>query len=114
MDTLPGACSAKQSGERFKKEAELLWRFCWGSAQVCEEQKAKYCINDGSNNFRFVRNTAHHYHELAPEVRAALGAKEELGDFWVSRFPYLLTSMHAAMKRFSQDTNCARIKHFYQ
>ena len=77
-------------------------------------QKAQYCINGGSNNYRFVRNTAHHYHELAPEVRAALGAKEELGDFWVSRFPCLLTSVHAAMKRFNRDTNCARINHFYQ
>ena len=83
-------------------------------------QKAQHRIKDASIMTliaypnRFVRNTYHHYHELAPEVRAALGPKEELGNFWVSRFPCLLTSVHAAMKRFSQDTNCARINHFYQ
>ena len=36
---------------------------------------------------RFVRNMAHHYHTLAPEVRLALGPMEELGNYWVSTFP---------------------------
>ena len=62
---------------------------------------------------RFVRNMANHYHELAPEVRMALGPREELGNFWVSTFPLLLQDVHAAMHQFCRDTNCARIKHFY-
>ena len=62
---------------------------------------------------RFVRNMAHHYHELAPEVRTALGPREELGNFWVSSFPLLLPHVHAAMHQFARDTNCARIKQFY-
>ena len=62
---------------------------------------------------RFVRNLAHHYYELAPEVRTALGPREELGNFWVSAFPLLLPRVHAAMSQFTRDTNCARIKPFY-
>ena len=62
---------------------------------------------------RFIRNMAHHFYELAPEVRTALGPREELGDFWVSTFPLLLPDVHAAMQQFSRDTNCTRIKHFY-
>ena len=61
---------------------------------------------------RFIRNIAHHYHELAPEVKAALGSRDELGDFWVSTFPLLLP-VYAAMQQFSRDTNCTRIKLFY-
>ena len=62
---------------------------------------------------RFVRNLAHHYQPLSPEVRAALGPREELGNFWVSTFPLLLPHVHAAIRQFARDTNCARIKHFY-
>ena len=62
---------------------------------------------------RLIRNLAHHYHELAPEVRAALGPREDLGNFWVSNFPQLLPEVHAAMQPFCKDTNCVRINHFY-
>ena len=62
---------------------------------------------------RLIRNLAHHYHELAPEVRAALGPREDLGNFWVSNFPQLLPEVHAAMQPFCRDTNCARINPFY-
>ena len=63
--------------------------------------------------FRFVRNTAHHYHTLSPEVKLALGPMEELGNFWVSTFPLLLPAVYAAMKPFRKDTNCSRINGFY-
>ena len=62
---------------------------------------------------RFVRNMAHHYHELAPEVRTDLGPREELGNFWVSTFPLLLPDVYAAMKPFRKETNCSRISGFY-
>ena len=62
---------------------------------------------------RLIRNLAHHYHELAPEVRAALGPREDLGNFWVSNFPQLLPEVHAAMQPFSRDNNCVRINQFY-
>ena len=62
---------------------------------------------------RFVRNMAHHYHTLAPEVRLALGPMEELGNYWVSTFPTLLPHVYAAMKPFRRDTNCSRISGFY-
>ena len=60
-----------------------------------------------------MRNLSHHYHELAPEVKKALGPREELGNFWVSSFPLLLPDVHVAMQQFNRDTNCARIKKFY-
>ena len=62
---------------------------------------------------RFARNIAHHYHPLAPEVRAALGPFESLGNFWVSTFPLLLPHLHQAMHQFRMDTNCSRIRNFY-
>ena len=68
------------------------------------------CVRD---LLRVVRNLAHHYYELAPEVRAALGSREGLGDFWVSTFPHLLRHTYAAMEPFMGATNCARIAGFY-
>ena len=62
---------------------------------------------------RFARNIAHHYHPLAPEVRAALGPFENLGNFWVATFPLLLPHLHQAMHQFRMDTNCSRIRNFY-
>ena len=62
---------------------------------------------------RFLRNTAHHYHTLGPEVKFALGPMDELGNFWVSTFPLLLPGVYAAMKPFRRDTNCSRISGFY-
>ena len=76
-------------------------------------KRRSYCGSSVGDLLRFVRNTAHHYHELAPEVRAALGPKEELGNFWVSQFHLLLPSVHRAMRSFCKDTNCARIEKFY-
>ena len=62
---------------------------------------------------RFARNMAHHYHPLAPEVRAALGSIENLGNFWVATFPLLLPHLHQAMHQFRRDNNCTRIRSFY-
>ena len=76
-------------------------------------KRRSYCGSSVGDLLRFVRNTAHHYHELAPDVRAALGPKEELGNFWVSQFSLLLPSVHRAMRKFCKDTNCARIEKFY-
>ena len=66
-----------------------------------------------SDLLRFIRNMAHHYYELAPEVRSALGPREELGNYWVSTFPLLLPYLHQAMHQFRMDTNCSRIRNFY-
>ena len=76
-------------------------------------KRRSYSSSSVVDLLRFIRNMAHHYHELAPEVRAALGPREDLGNFWVSTFPLLLPDVHAAMHPFSRDTNCSRIKHFY-
>ena len=62
---------------------------------------------------RFARNMTHHYHPLAPEVRAALGPFENLGNFWVATFPLLLPHLHQVMHQFRRDTNCTRIRSFY-
>ena len=76
-------------------------------------KRRSYSGNSVSDLLRFVRNMAHHYYELAPEVKTALGPRKELGNFWVSTFPLLLPDVHAAMHQFAKDTNCARIKTFF-
>ena len=76
-------------------------------------KRRAYSGNSLADLLRFIRNLAHHYHELAPEVRTALGPREELGNFWVSTFPLLLPHLHQAMDKFKGDTNCARIRSFY-
>ena len=77
------------------------------------KKRRSYSGTSVTDLLRFVRNMAHHYYELAPEVKMALGPREDLGNFWVSAFPILLSDMHAAMQPFSRDTNCARIQLFY-
>ena len=94
--------------QRRKEDATLALTDGGGTADVNEDSGTSIV-----DLLRFIRNVAHHYHELAPEVRMAIGPREELGNFWVSTFPLLLTRVHAAMHQFARDTNCARIKQFY-
>ena len=76
-------------------------------------KRRSYSGNSVVDLLRFVRNMAHHFYELAPEVRMALGSREELGNYWISTFPLLLPDVHAAMQPFSWDTICSRIRIFY-
>ena len=76
-------------------------------------KRRTYSANSVVDLVRFARNMAHHYHPLAPDVRAALGPFEDLGNFWVSTFPLLLPHLHQPMHKFRGDTNCARIRSFY-
>ena len=76
-------------------------------------KRRTYSTNSVVDLLRFARNMAHHYHPLAPDVRAALGPFEDLGNFWVSTFPLLLPHLHQAMHKFRGDSNCARIRSFY-
>ncbi|NXQ92255.1 ERN1 endoribonuclease, partial [Nyctibius grandis] len=48
---------------------------------------------------RAMRNKKHHYHELPPDVRAALGSVPDgFVQYFTSRFPRLLLHTHAAMR----------------
>ncbi|NXL29725.1 ERN1 endoribonuclease, partial [Glaucidium brasilianum] len=48
---------------------------------------------------RAMRNKKHHYHELPPDVRAALGSVPEgFVQYFTSRFPRLLLHTHGAMR----------------
>ena len=73
-------------------------------------KRRKYSGDSLVDLLRFVRNLASHFYPLAPEVRAALGAKANLGMFWVSTFPQLLPHLYQAMQGFKGDE---RIKRFY-
>ena len=77
------------------------------------KKRRSYSPTSLTDLLRFARNLAHHYHPLAPEVRAALGPFENLGNFWASTFPLLLPHLHQAMHKFKGDANCARIRSFY-
>ena len=97
-------------GKSWKKNLDPLI-----AKKVEIDSKKRRCYDDTSTKdlLRLVRNLAHHHHELAPEIKAILGPAEDLGHFWTSTFPSLLSSVHAAMAAFKADTNCARIKGFY-
>ncbi|XP_055543489.1 serine/threonine-protein kinase/endoribonuclease IRE1 [Wyeomyia smithii] len=53
---------------------------------------------------RAVRNKKHHYHELTPEVQQALGTiPQDFTDYWISRFPRLLSHAYHALAENSQE-----------
>ena len=112
----------KQHMEAVEKDGGLVIGDSWilTLAPVLREKvkrdsnkRRSYSSTSVVDLLRFARNMAHHYHPLAPEVRAALGPFENLGNFWVSTFPLLLPHLHQAMDKFRGDTNCLRIRSFY-
>ncbi|XP_053692235.1 serine/threonine-protein kinase/endoribonuclease IRE1 [Sabethes cyaneus] len=53
---------------------------------------------------RAVRNKKHHYHELTPEAQQALGTiPQAFTDYWISRFPRLLSHAYHALAENSQE-----------
>lgn len=53
---------------------------------------------------RAIRNKKHHYHELTPEVQQALGTiPQAFTDYWIDRFPRLLSHAHHALAENSQE-----------
>ena len=112
----------RQHMEAVEKDSSLVIGNSWilKLAPVLREKverdskkRRSYSPTSITDLLRFARNLAHHYYPLAPEVRAALGPFENLGDFWASTFSLLLPHLHQAMYHFRGDTNCARIKTFY-
>ena len=80
---------------------------------IDSKKRRTYYTTEVKDLLRVIRNLAHHFHELAPDVQAALGPVDDLADFWTSTFPLLLPSVYHAMAPFKGDTNCARIKMYY-
>ena len=112
----------KKHMEAVEKDGEVVISNSWilTLAPVLREKverdsrkRRSYSPTSVIDLLRFARNLAHHYHPLAPEVRAALGPFENLGNFWASTFPLLLPHLHQAMDKFRGDTNCVRIRSFY-
>lgn len=60
---------------------------------------------------RAVRNKKNHYRELTPEVRRSLGEiPEKFTEYWLSRFPSLLSHVWCAMQHFRDE---ASLKQYY-
>ena len=80
---------------------------------IDSKKRRPYDAESAKHLLRLIRNLSHHYNELAPNVKAALGPVDTLADFWPSTFPLLLPRVYSAMLPFKADTNCARIHMFY-
>uniref|UniRef100_A0A2M4A0B0 non-specific serine/threonine protein kinase n=1 Tax=Anopheles triannulatus TaxID=58253 RepID=A0A2M4A0B0_9DIPT len=60
---------------------------------------------------RALRNKKHHYHELSPEMQRALGTiPHEFTDYWISRFPRLLSHSYHALADNSREPI---FRHYY-
>lgn len=54
-----------------------------------------------------------HYRELAPAAQKSLGCiPEEFTEYWLSRFPHLLTHVWCAMQQFRTETTLKTYYHY--
>ncbi|KAG7210888.1 hypothetical protein KM043_012369 [Ampulex compressa] len=60
---------------------------------------------------RALRNKKHHYRELSPEAQETLGEiPEKFAEYWLSRFPSLLSHVWSAMQAFRTEPG---LRHYY-
>ncbi|KAK0161952.1 hypothetical protein PV327_008347 [Microctonus hyperodae] len=81
------------------------WRLCIDLEVANDLRKYRSYRGESVRDLlRALRNKKHHYRELTPEAQASLGEiPGKFTEYWLSRFPHLLSHSWCAIQRFRRE-----------
>lgn len=87
------------------KVVQSDWRLCIDLEVANDLRKYRSYRGESVRDLlRALRNKKHHYRELTPEAQASLGEiPRKFTQYWLSRFPYLLSHSWCAMQQFRRE-----------
>ncbi|XP_034936103.1 serine/threonine-protein kinase/endoribonuclease ire-1 [Chelonus insularis] len=107
----PALMALETGGSRI---VQTDWRSCIDYEVANDLRKYRSYRGESVRDLlRALRNKKHHYRELTPEAQASLGEiPEKFTEYWLSRFPHLLSHSWCVMQRFRREPAFRDYYHF--